>query len=113
MTPPCRGRDTERWFSPNREDREYAINHCLACPLQAACLEEALRVESLGPVTKGRVCGIYGGVTANQRLRLIVPRCSRCHGPRQPKHPYCPDCVVIVRRESQQRHNERKRTGRV
>lgn len=116
--PACEGCDTDYWFSIVPSERNLALSICNgsderpACPVKDACLAEAIRVESLGPLTKDTVKGVFGGLTSRQRLPLIEPRCPRCHGPREPKRMYCPPCAVEARQETHERVAARKRMER-
>ncbi len=50
---PCRRFDPELWFAERPEDVERAKALCVGCPLQAACLDTALR--------RGEPWGVWGG----------------------------------------------------
>lgn len=81
----CLGEDPEMFFDRGRIRQAQRI--CAICPLAAACLEEALRVETnihmaetnaAGDFTgRIRADGVYGGLTGRQRLPLIAERARR------------------------------------
>jgi Transcription factor WhiB len=65
----CRGKPTAWWF-PDQYDRfgtAVAQAVCRSCPVRGECLAEALDVERLGVGVEG----VYGGLTAAQRRRLL------------------------------------------
>jgi hypothetical protein len=53
----CAGEDPELWFSIIPTDQALAVQICKQCPVQAACLSEAL---------KSNAEGIWGGLTEAQ-----------------------------------------------
>ena len=80
--------------------------------MKAECLAEAIRVESLGPVTARLIFGVRGGVLPSKRAELITPLCPTCHGERAPLARYCPPCAEKARQESRDKDNARKRANR-
>ena len=67
----CLTRDPELWMTPNNNQttqaNDYAVAICKRCPVQTACLTEALEVE------RGTVAAryhIYGGLTPMERAKL-------------------------------------------
>ncbi|HEX8489338.1 MAG TPA: WhiB family transcriptional regulator [Propionibacteriaceae bacterium] len=56
------GRHTEGWRHP-------AAAVCATCPVTVECLAYALRIE--GDVSIWGRHGVYGGLTPNQRIRLV------------------------------------------
>jgi WhiB family transcriptional regulator, redox-sensing transcriptional regulator len=68
-----------RTFFPSRGDRamlEAAKAICEGCPVQAACLNYALKTDSQG---------IWGGLTELERQQLKGRRSNRCNGVSQRK----------------------------
>ena len=107
---PCRTQDPEMWFSPPGPARVAALRTCLgdeatgtpACHLREACLEDALTIESLGDTQY--LAGIYGGLSPNQRAKLLVPKCQRCQvAARRPLNRYCDPCAVEARKDTRKR----------
>ena len=65
---PCQADDGQLWFAEHPDDVETAKAACLACPLQAECLEGALeRAEPWG-VWGGQLL-LGGEVVARKRPR--------------------------------------------
>lgn len=50
---PCRTYDADLWFAEDQASTDRAQAFCQQCPLQAACLSEAL--------TRQEPCGVWGG----------------------------------------------------
>lgn len=71
----CRGANDDRAFPDERgipsEDAAYAQELCAGCPVQAECLEFALRTEKTG---RYGAFGIWGGTTPDQRRAMIRAR---------------------------------------
>lgn len=71
----CRGANDDRAFPDERrtpsEDAAYAQELCAGCPVQAECLEFALRTEKTG---RYGAFGIWGGTTPTQRRAMIRAR---------------------------------------
>lgn len=60
----CRGRKTAEFFRESAHPHlDPALRVCAGCPVQAACLAEALEV--------GEEYGVWGGTTASQRRRML------------------------------------------
>lgn len=56
----CRGEDPEIFHPDSVDQVAEAIVICERCPVQAACLDHALRHENIG---------VWGGTSARQRAR--------------------------------------------
>lgn len=66
---PC-DTDTERWFSTDKSDIDYAKAQCRGCPRKLDCLEETLSTElALGMQLKG-----VHALSAEDRMKLSVKR---------------------------------------
>lgn len=63
----CRGLNTDIFFSTHPKAIETAKSVCRDCPVQAACLEEAM-------ATEDSRYGIYGGLTPDERSDLARRR---------------------------------------
>ena len=93
-TAACREHDPELWFPDTREHTKAtaAKTICADCPLQTACLEEALDYEA----GHGDRWGIRGGLTAAERAQVAkfgpdsippighIARCAHGHPPTPP-----------------------------
>lgn len=77
--PPCMTTDPEIWFPDlskgNVANYRTAVKLCQQCPVKNDCLEYALTV--------GERFGVWGGVTADQRLQLSRGRSRRRGRPSQ------------------------------
>lgn len=65
---PCRTVDPDLWFpvgttGPALQQENRAKNLCFTCPIQAACLDTALR--------RGEDNGIWGGYSAAERRAIL------------------------------------------
>jgi Transcription factor WhiB len=116
----CRGdSDPDAWFADSdstngtraaRDTRarriDYALGVCSACPVAAACLDEALAVE-----TRTTVYGVRGGLTARQRRRILPPgRCAECGQPADHHAALCSDACRQARRAvTHRRYYEREK----
>ena len=59
----CAQSDPERWFPEQGGSTQLAKEICASCPVQVQCLEYAMEND---------LCdGIYGGLTAKDRRRLL------------------------------------------
>jgi hypothetical protein len=58
------GIDPDHWFSERPAVVAYAVSVCRGCPVQLACLSSAL-------VAGESLQGVWGGMTAGQRRRLL------------------------------------------
>lgn len=67
-TAACRGYDLAEFFTESKLGMKRAKQICAGCPVRRQCLEEALRAEV------GSRYGIYGGLTAAERTRLVKDR---------------------------------------
>ena len=81
----CRGLDPEPWFhdgpanTPRRERlTRQAIRVCATCPVQRACLEDALAT----PERSFEGTGIWGGLTPKERrvIRRFRDRNTQTQG---------------------------------
>ena len=74
----CRDADSEVFFPAGERgtnlgngrrppDYREALRYCSACPVRDACLAEALASER----TAGSRHGVWGGLTPDERLRLV------------------------------------------
>lgn len=70
----CREVGSELFFPENGENHLQALAICRRCPVTAECLEHALHLEQAGV---WNVTGIWGGVTAKERLRILRERRTR------------------------------------
>ena len=61
--PLCMQIDPELWFPEKGDANRAAIRFCGQCPVQEACLRYALKTD--------QKYGIWGGLTADQRSRLL------------------------------------------
>lgn len=61
----CQGADVDAFFTDSSYGIARAKAFCGACPVQDACLAEALRAED------GCRYGIYGGLTPKERADLV------------------------------------------
>jgi WhiB family redox-sensing transcriptional regulator len=61
----CRGRATGIFF--DGATRATARAMCARCPVRAACLAEALRIEATAPYM---AAGVYGGLDERERAQL-------------------------------------------
>lgn len=57
----CRGEDPELFHPDSVDDVAEAVAICERCPVQAACLDHALRHE---------IVGVWGGTSARKRARM-------------------------------------------
>lgn len=88
--PLCMQIDPELWFPEKGDANRAAIRFCGQCPVQQACLRYALKTD--------QKYGIWGGLTADQRSRLLgrgrgrpVNRPSQSRRPDSPQeHPEQP-----------------------
>jgi WhiB family redox-sensing transcriptional regulator len=63
----CRGKDPEIFYPEDDEDPALAAKAvCEVCPVREPCLEHALTVREKS--------GVWGGMTARERRRLIRRR---------------------------------------
>jgi len=66
----CRGVDPGIFHPVDEEENEFAAEEakqiCFACPVREACLEHAISVREKH--------GVWGGLTARERRRLIRRR---------------------------------------
>ncbi len=67
----CQGQDLNLFFSDAEQKVRQAKAICAACPVRRQCLDEALRSEgaSVG-------AGVFGGLTADERTRLVLARAT-------------------------------------
>lgn len=57
----CAGDDTEMWFPPGTADPDpLVVRVCAGCPVRTDCLEYAIAT---------RQCGVWGGMTEDQRAK--------------------------------------------
>lgn len=103
------------WYADDTPKKWHEINTaitiCRMCDVQTPCLETALKNDER--------FGVWGGLTANQRLKLrrqrgIPPKpqhlepCGTTAAARrhQRRHePLCPKCSDAIRQERQRRRN--------
>lgn len=69
-TIPCRTRDPDLWFpigfsGPSVLQAELAVSLCHSCPIEQACLEQALAIMP---------AGIWGGTTEQERNAIKAKR---------------------------------------
>jgi WhiB family transcriptional regulator, redox-sensing transcriptional regulator len=62
----CRGADTDVFFPAAEADAGHAKEICASCPVAEACLEHAIATRQPD--------GIWGGLTASERHRLLRRR---------------------------------------
>jgi WhiB family redox-sensing transcriptional regulator len=61
----CRGMATRIFFEGAAKATARAV--CARCPVRAACLTEALRIEAAAPYM---AAGVYGGLDERERAQL-------------------------------------------
>ena len=61
----CNGEDPELWFPTTARGRRKAKAICERCPMQASCLEHALKHKISD--------GVWGGLTADERRKILHP----------------------------------------
>ena len=66
---PCRTNDPDLWFSDDAADIASAKRACTGCPRLAACLE--------GSLDRDEPFGIWGGLTAKERRRVLTRNSRR------------------------------------
>lgn len=64
----CAGQDVEAWFPTNLALARRVIPTCHACPVRAACLDEAMTEER--GLSVGDRYGVRGGRLPGQRAAL-------------------------------------------
>lgn len=68
-----RSRHPERWWGPTgAQDTAYAARICHRCPVQTACLDDALEHE--GDIRPEHRAGIWGGLSPDERFDLARSR---------------------------------------
>lgn len=87
----CSGADTELFFS--NSDRRMALEYCVRCPVVSDCLSWANSFET-GPRD---TYGIYGGLTAEDRITLRLRQIRLAHQI-ESRHKKARLTVVIVKR---------------
>lgn len=103
----CRDSDPEIWYSPSHKERAIAVEACLRCPIREQCLQDSLAAESRGDTQY--LFGIYGGMSPNQRRKLLKPVCIMCDGPRpRTSRFYCPPCGQRARASAHARYDAKK-----
>lgn len=100
----CAQVDPEIFFPDKSGSARQAKAICATCPVQTRCLEFALE--------RNERYGVFGGMTERERQELKKPRpvglCRNGHDTRvvgMDERDYCRQC----RRESQLRHDRRRR----
>jgi hypothetical protein len=101
----CVGIPSEIFHPEPGDDWQQAVAVCGGCPVRLQCLEWAMTVET----TLNQVpFGIYGGVTARRRSKLIKQmthkRCRDCHRlvTRAGGRVWCDECSARRRRRSEE-----------
>lgn len=97
----------DMWFPEKGGGTFAAVDMCRRCPVAEACLTDALAYERAGLL---EVHGVWGGLTAPQRRRLIAlhPRlCALCPNERAANATYCEGCGERRRGETQAAHARR------
>lgn len=61
ISTPCHS-DPDKWFSDSKKKQRQAKEVCAACPLQQACLREAL--------VEDEDWGVWGGLNTEERAEL-------------------------------------------
>ena len=80
---------------------------CPPCPVRDACLQAALRAEGL--CDSGYVYGVVGGLTPQQRRKLVKPMCQRCEDtPRRWGTRYCTACAAEAHRATRDRFDRER-----
>lgn len=69
----CADYDPELFFPDRAKDNDAARRICAGCSVRQACLEYALQHEMRLSTSdfKGHIFGIFGGLTARERRKLI------------------------------------------
>lgn len=80
----CRGIDLEDFFTESRTGVRRAKSICAGCPVRRRCLAEALRAEDASRY------GVYGGLTAAERTKLVKRKAASKAPTTAPKTPRQP-----------------------
>lgn len=113
--PSCADLDRETldatFFSRNSEGQDVAKRVCAMCPLRQACLSTAFQLEAGQPESMRTDNGVWGGMTAKDRIAAQPPvDCDRCGEPMPEARPYqrwCEACRVPAYRVSHRERNRR------
>lgn len=106
----CSQTDPEAYFPDKGTNATLALRLCRGCPVRQQCLDYALAFERDG----GVAFGIYGGMTAGARTKLLRTSerlCRTCSTaiPRGKGAPfYCEPCRIQRHRDQQAAYNARR-----
>lgn len=105
----CSQTDLESYFPEKGTNATLALRLCEGCPVRVACLEYALAFERQG----GIAFGIYGGMTAGARTKLLRKdrRCRDCMVsiPQGRGMPWrCEECRTARHRAQQEAYTARR-----
>lgn len=75
----CRDHPHPEWWVGDKDGNHRGKQVCASCPVQAACLLDALAIEDQQGVT---LWGVYGGLSYDDRRKLAIRRGVPGVGPR-------------------------------